>query len=121
MFILVNPKTNVLIKIAKECTPITHQSGARVECADEVATGYFFESENVIFPKSLPVQMYEVEEIPEGVEVQKYLYTVEGGFVVNEDYKEPVDPSVDQEAIKEQTEKNTADIVYLAMMMDVEL
>ena len=27
----------------------------------------------------------------------------------------------DQEAIKEQTEKNTADIVYLAMMMDVEL
>ena len=115
MFILVNPKTNVLIKIAKECTPITHQSGARVECADEVATGYFFESENVIFPKSLPVQMYEVEEIPEGVEVQKYLYTV------NEDYKEPVDPSADQEAIKEQTEKNTADIVYLAMMMDVEL
>ena len=121
MFILVNPKTKVLIKIAEECTPISITNGTRVECADEVATGYFFESENVIYPKSLPVQMYEVEEIPEGVEVQKYLYTVEDGFVVNEKYQEPVDPTADQEAIKEQTEKNTADIVYLAMMMDVEL
>ena len=48
MYILVNPKTNVLIKIADECTPITNNNGTRVQCSDEVATGYYFESENVI-------------------------------------------------------------------------
>ena len=121
MYILVNPKTNVLIKIADECTPITNNNGTRVQCSDEVATGYFFESENVIYPKSLPVTTHTPDTIPEEVEVQKYLYTVEGGFVVNDKYQEPVDPTADQAVIKEQTEKNTADIVYLAMMMDVEL
>lgn len=116
MFILVNPKTKVLVKITEDCTPVTHtDGGVRVDCADEVAMGYFIESENTIYPKNLPVQMYEVKEIPEGVAPQKFIYTVENGFEENPDYVDPKPMDQDQIA------QNAADIEYLAMMLDIEL
>ena len=121
MFILVNPKTNVVVKITKDCTPIAIENGTRVECSDEVATAYFIESENTIYPKALPVKMVEVDEIPEGVEAQKFVYTAEEGFVVNENYEAPSNSDEQLQKIMEQIEKNVADTEYLAMMMDIEL
>ncbi len=37
-------------------------------------------------------KVYDVEEIPEEVEENKYCYTPEKGFYINENWKEPVDP-----------------------------
>ena len=116
MFILVNPKTKVLVKITEDCTPISFNEGTRVECSDEVATAYFIESENTIYPKGLPVKMYEVKEIPEGVAPQKFIYTVENGFEENPNYVEE-----ESDVDKDQIAQNAADIEYLAMMLDIEL
>ena len=41
--------------------------------------------ENVAFPTDM-VNVYEVENIQEGVEVEKYCYTPEKGFYKNENY-----------------------------------
>ena len=90
MFILVNPDTNVLIKIAEECKPIINRKGSNIECEDEKATAYLLD-DGLIYPKKLPSQMYEVDNIPEEVIPYKYLYTVENGFTINENYSQPID------------------------------
>lgn len=38
------------------------------------------------------INVFEIEEIPEGVEKAKYCYTEEKGFYVNENYVEPEEP-----------------------------
>lgn len=38
------------------------------------------------------INVFEVEEIPEGVQVAKYCYTEEKGFYKNENWKEPKEP-----------------------------
>lgn len=39
--------------------------------------------------------VYDVEEIPEGVTENKYCYTLEEGFYINENYKEPIDETTE--------------------------
>lgn len=39
-------------------------------------------------PPSLIKEIYELEEIPNGIEVAKYCYTEEKGFYKNENYRE---------------------------------
>lgn len=38
------------------------------------------------------INVFEIEEIPEGVEIAKWCYTEEKGFYVNENYVEPEEP-----------------------------
>ena len=38
------------------------------------------------------INVFEVEEIPENIEVAKYCYTEENGFYVNENYVESEEP-----------------------------
>lgn len=42
---------------------------------------------NIAFPTEM-VNVYEVAEIPENVEAEKYCYTEEKGFYENENYRE---------------------------------
>lgn len=43
-------------------------------------------------PQNIGIDMYEVAEIPEGVEVEKYCYTEANGFYENPNYVEPEPP-----------------------------
>ena len=43
---------------------------------------------------------YKIEEIPEGVETEKYCYTEEKGFYKNENYVEPTPPAETQELLQ---------------------
>lgn len=52
--------------------------------------------------KPLVKEVYEVENIGEGVCESKYCYTEERGFYKNKDYQEPIDPNAEMEALKEQ-------------------
>ena len=38
------------------------------------------------------INVFEIEEIPENIEIAKYCYTEEKGFYVNENYVEPEEP-----------------------------
>ena len=66
MFILVNPYTYVLIKISKTCSCIINNKGENIECEEEKATAYLLD-DGLVYPKSLPVEMHEIDYIPEGV------------------------------------------------------
>ena len=101
MFILVNPNTNVIIKITETCIPIINNKGTNIENEDEKATAYLLD-DNLIYPKKLPSQMYKVDNIPSEVIPYKYLYTEENGFIINENYEEPEDIGSDVENIEDE-------------------
>ncbi len=46
----------------------------------------------VAIPQSLVKGIFEIEEIPENVEIAKWCYTEEKGFYKNENYVEPEEP-----------------------------
>lgn len=48
------------------------------------------------------INVFEIEEIPEGVEVAKWCYTEEKGFYVNENYVEPYNEEKEIEDLKQQ-------------------
>ena len=76
MFILTDEKNKVLVM------------GNRVEYVE----GYpHFVEQNTIYQIDGAV-VHEVETVPDGVEPEKYCYTVEQGFYLNPDWKEPTDP-----------------------------
>lgn len=56
----------------------------------------------VAIPQSLVKGIFEVEEIPKGVEVAKYCYTEEKGFYKNENYVEPYNEEKEIAELKEQ-------------------
>ena len=87
MFILINPDNYVLIRISESCIPVVNNKGDYIECEEEKATGYLL-ADSYIYPKSLPVKMFEVDNIPDNIVPYKYLY-VEDQFVVNSNYEEP--------------------------------
>lgn len=47
------------------------------------------------------INMFEVEEIPENIEIAKYCYSEENGFYINENYVEPK-PEITNEELMEQ-------------------
>lgn len=66
-------------------------------------TGYhLLENENVAIPTEFVKGIYEVEEIPEGVETEKYCYTVEKGFYENENFVEYKTPEQQIEELNQQ-------------------
>lgn len=60
------------------------------------------DNDTLAIAKILVKQVYEIENIPEEVKVEKYCYTEEKGFYINEDYKEPINAKTEIEEIKEQ-------------------
>ena len=74
---------------------------------------------NLAIAKYLVKDVFEVEEIPTEVEVQKYCYTAEKGFYKNENYKEP--ELSDTEKIKQLQEQVTDLQLALAEMYESEV
>ena len=48
------------------------------------------------------INVYEIPEIPEGVETAKYCYTEEKGFYKNENYVEPIDENAELKQVKQE-------------------
>ncbi|MDV3426735.1 MAG: hypothetical protein LIR50_06035 [Bacillota bacterium] len=72
MYVITNKEDNKLINMGEKL--------------DYLENGYpRLINEKVAFPTGL-VNVYEVGEIPEGVEAEKYCYTAEDGFYRNENY-----------------------------------
>lgn len=63
------------------------------------------DSDTLAISKYLVKDVFEVEEIAEEIEVQKYCYTAEKGFYKNENYREP--ELSDKEKIKQLQEQMT--------------
>ena len=76
MFILTDEKNKVLVM------------GNIVEYVESYP---HFVEQNTIYQIDGAV-VHEVETVPDGVEPEKYCYTVEQGFYLNPDWKEPTDP-----------------------------
>lgn len=60
------------------------------------------------------INVFEIEEIPEGVEIAKYCYTEEKGFYKNENYVEPINPDKEMQDLKEQIKTLTKEKEDLA-------
>ena len=62
------------------------------KCLDYMENGYpRLIEENIAFPTEM-VDIYEVETVPEEVELFKYCYDTEQGFYFNPDWREPTPP-----------------------------
>ena len=67
------------------------------------------DNDSLAYAKILVKEIVELEEVPAKIKPYKYCYTVEGGFVENPDYVEPVDES-------KQMEQILANLDYLVAM-----
>ena len=63
---------------------------------------YLVENDSYAIAKNAVKAMYEIEEVPNEVEVQKYCYTKEKGFFKNESYIEYVSYEKKIEQLQEQ-------------------
>jgi len=63
---------------------------------------YLIKNGTLAVPQSLVKAMYEIEEVPNEVEVQKYCYTEDNGFFKNESYREYVSYEKKIEQLQEQ-------------------
>lgn len=76
MYIITSKDDNRIFEIGRE--------------VDYLSNGYpRIVEKNLAFPIEM-VNVYEVTEIPENVEREKYCYTEEKGFYENENYVEPI-------------------------------
>lgn len=84
-----------------------------IETANELArwdNGYYLldplhdanNNGRVAIPNTDDIKMYEVEEIPEEVEIEKYCYTEKDGFYKNENYVEYKTPEQQMEELNQQ-------------------
>ena len=76
MYILVDTE-DVVIAISKT---IDYEENGNVIVEDD--------NVKIAYAKYIVKKVYEVQEIPENVQVQKYCYTEEKGFYKNENYRE---------------------------------
>lgn len=60
---------------------------------------YLINNDSIAIPPQFVKDVFEVEEIPEGVEAEKYCYTENEGFYKNPNYVEP--PASTEELIAE--------------------
>lgn len=102
MFILTN-KNNVVFHMSETKN---YQSNGNV----------LVDNDTLAIPPVLIKDVFEVSEIPTGVEVQKYCYTAESGFYKNENYREP--ELSDTEKIKQLQEQVTDLQLALAEMYE---
>ena len=68
----------------------------------------------------IPGDMIQVAGLPEG-DITDYDYAPNDGFVLNTARKAAREAAAEKMALPSQTDINTANIDYLAMMMEVEL
>ena len=55
----------------------------------EITNYYLIYNNTIAVPTQFVEHVYEVDEVPDYVESEKYCYTPEKGFYFNEKYKEP--------------------------------
>lgn len=58
-------------------------------------------NDTLAIAKNLVKEVFEVENIPESIEAEKYCYTEEKGFYENVNYVEPIDEPTEIEKLKE--------------------
>lgn len=97
---IVTYKDNRIGAIREE---ISYEENGNVLIGDNQAIGFW-----------LVGGVYDAAEIPEGVEEEKYCYTEEQGFYINENYVEPVDERSEIEQLKEQITELQLAMVELA-------
>ena len=61
------------------------------------------------------INVFEVEEIPENIEVAKYCYTEENGFYVNENYVESEEPIEARLKLIEERIALTEDMINMSL------
>lgn len=61
------------------------------------------------------INVFEVEEIPENVEIAKYCYTEEKGFYENENYVEPEEPIEKRLKLMEERMALTEDMINMSL------
>lgn len=61
------------------------------------------------------INVYEVEEIPEDIEIAKYCYTEEKGFYKNENYVEPEEPIEARLKLMEERMALTEDMINMSL------
>lgn len=94
MFVLTN-KNNEIIEISN-----TYE-------LDEEHRNIIVDNHAIAYAPDEQINVFEIEEIPENIEVSKYCYTEEKGFYKNENYVEPTNPDKEMEDLKEQVKTLT--------------
>ena len=61
------------------------------------------------------INVFEVEEIPENIEIAKYCYTKEQGFYKNENYVEPEEPVEKRLKLIEERMALTEDMINMSL------
>ena len=100
MYILTN-KENVIIAISS------------VYELDEEHRNIKLDGYNIAYGPDEVINHYEVEEVPEGVQEQKYCYTETNGFILNTEWKEPQEKITLEELQQQVTDLQLA-VVELA-------
>lgn len=101
MFIIVNTKNDVIYYIADNCIEVDNNSYLLNNRLRVLVTRDF--------------KMYEFENIPDGVEAEKYCYNETDGFYENINYVEPEEP-VTLEQLNGEVEELKATVDYLTMI-----
>ena len=107
MFILTN-KENEIIEISN-----TYE-------LDEEHRNINVDNHAIAYAPDEKINVFEVEEIPENIEIAKYCYTKEQGFYKNENYVEPTNPDKEMEQLKEEN-KNLREELEITQMAVAEI
>ena len=102
MFILTN-KENEIIEISN-----TYE-------LDEEHRNINVDNHAIAYAPDEKINVFEVEEIPENIEVAKYCYTEENGFYVNENYVESEEPIEARLKLIEERIALTEDMINMSL------
>ena len=102
MFILTN-KENEIIEISN-----TYE-------LDEEHRNINVDSHAIAYAPDEKINVFEVEEIPENIEIAKYCYTKEQGFYKNENYVEPEEPVEKRLKLIEERMALTEDMINMSL------
>lgn len=103
-YILTNKK-NKIIAISEVCERIEEYRNIKLD------------DHNIAYAPDETINIYQVEEIPEGVCESKYCYTEERGFYKNENYIEPVNELTEIEKLKLQNESLQEQVTNLELAL----
>ena len=102
MFILTN-KENEIIEISN-----TYE-------LDEEHRNINVDNHAIAYAPDEKINVFEVEEIPENIEIAKYCYTKEQGFYKNENYVEPEEPVEKRLKLIEERRALTEDMINMSL------
>lgn len=98
---IVTYKDNRIVAIRED---ISYEENGNVLIGDNQAIGFWFVG-----------GVYDVAGIPEGIEEEKYCYTEEQGFYVNENYVEPEEPIEKRLKLMEERMALTEDMINMSL------